>query len=1072
MKKTAYIVSLVALLFTTIATMAQTADQYALYNYRNDGDFNAWLNIDVDSITYSCRDLNGVEHDDVVTQEVWTPDSVYRIPLDVVDSIAFRAPEPVFRDGVFHITEDHLPYTVGVEPAAVTFSSSMPAAMLPAVGQVVVSDIYDTPFDEGFAGRVVKIETTGGGSRVECEEVTLDDIFDEFVYVGKSIAYNDESRSVSAHRSLRERNMDGTVEFPLGKFKLDLVSEKEIDEWSGETIDKDSYVTISGSPTIIIDYTIRHVKNQDDIFKVVLSNKSKYELELKLSADGKAVDKEVYCKSFIPIPMGVPAIYGKICFGGFFTIEGDATLAATIPLTLQQNIGFDSTADLFDGIIFNFEGSKVETPELTASLNGSVSGGLAFKYVTCVVAEKLVSANIKLKTGPKLSGKIELSSNGFVDGGWSWYEAMKDTKVTFEPFVAKVSGGLELFKKKKDWSYTLPLGDYIDALKKREYFIFPEFTAPELPSYFAFANGDYAATAMTTEVTRNLLLPVVPGLAVYDKDDNPIELVYSDSTYRWEADWTNSNLQMDMSGLKAGEDYVVRPIFKSKYFGSVKARPTSDFTMPSSVSFSQPEVKLAEGQETVVTLNGGWGMYEIVGDDQSVVSYTFSGDGFSGGGGAGGGGTAWPDDEFGGGGGGGGTAWGDHVPMIILVGKQKGHAVITVKDIRTGETATLDVTVADIEVAAETIDLGLPSGTLWASYNIGASRPEEYGDYLSWGETEPQPVEYYWTTYSHCDGVSNSNHDIGQDISGTEYDAAHVRWGDGWTMPTKADFKELTSCCDYKMTTRNGVKGFEFTGPNGNTMFIPAAGYRFRTNLQKEGEEASCWSATQTTNVNFAHEMNVSADQALWDCYINRFAGLTVRPVKHLPPVPADAVDLGLPSGTLWASYNIGATEPEGYGSYFSWGETEPKDWYSWGTYTHCDGTKETCHDIGIEISGTEYDVARVKWGEPWQMPTSEQINELVKNCQHEWTTHNGVNGTLVTGPNGNTIFLPAAGFMSGSTLYHPEEYGLYKSGTRCGEDDLAESWLLNADEKAFVRIGIWNSTGHTVRPVISGSSR
>lgn len=124
----------------------------------------------------------------------------------------------------------------------------------------------------------------------------------------------------------------------------------------------------------------------------------------------------------------------------------------------------------------------------------------------------------------------------------------------------------------------------------------------------------------------------------------------------------------------------------------------------------------------------------------------------------------------------------------------------------------------------------------------------------------------------------------------------------------------------------------------------------------------------------------------------------------------AEAIDLGLPSGTKWASWNVGASKPEEYGGYYAWGETEEKDYYDWDTYTHCDGSEETCHHIGDDIAGTEYDVAHVKWGGSWRMPTRAQQDELRENCTREWTQQNGVNGSRVTGPNGNSIFLPAAG--------------------------------------------------------------
>jgi hypothetical protein len=130
-------------------------------------------------------------------------------------------------------------------------------------------------------------------------------------------------------------------------------------------------------------------------------------------------------------------------------------------------------------------------------------------------------------------------------------------------------------------------------------------------------------------------------------------------------------------------------------------------------------------------------------------------------------------------------------------------------------------------------------------------------------------------------------------------------------------------------------------------------------------------------------------------------------------------VDLGLPSGTLWATCNVGANAPEEFGHQFAWGETAPKETYNWSTYKwNKDGVlTKYCNDIlyGPVDYKTELDpeddAAYVNWGPSWRMPTLEQQKELYNNCTQRWTTMNGVNGILVTGPNGNTIFLPAAGF-------------------------------------------------------------
>ncbi len=145
-------------------------------------------------------------------------------------------------------------------------------------------------------------------------------------------------------------------------------------------------------------------------------------------------------------------------------------------------------------------------------------------------------------------------------------------------------------------------------------------------------------------------------------------------------------------------------------------------------------------------------------------------------------------------------------------------------------------------------------------------------------------------------------------------------------------------------------------------------------------------------------------------------------------------VDLGLPSGTLWATCNIGASRPEEYGDYFAWGETEPKEVYNWSTYKWCKGSYSsltkycTNSTYGIVDNKTELDpeddAAYVNWGPSWRMPTYNQLGELKNQCSWTWTTHNGVNGYLVIGPNGNKLFFPATGYRYDSSLGEAGAYG------------------------------------------------
>ncbi|MBO5812351.1 MAG: InlB B-repeat-containing protein [Bacteroidaceae bacterium] len=155
----------------------------------------------------------------------------------------------------------------------------------------------------------------------------------------------------------------------------------------------------------------------------------------------------------------------------------------------------------------------------------------------------------------------------------------------------------------------------------------------------------------------------------------------------------------------------------------------------------------------------------------------------------------------------------------------------------------------------EYVFLGLPSGLFWATCNVGADTPEDYGDYFAWGETEPKS-DYSWSTYKHCNNGSSSKltkYNVGSswgtiDNKTTldlEDDAAHVNWGGGWRMPTDNELFELRTQCTWKWITQNGVKGYKVTSKtNGNSIFLPAAGYRTGTMWYDAGSYGYYWSSS------------------------------------------------------------------------------------------------------------------------------------------------------------------------------------------------------------------------------------
>lgn len=464
------------------------------------------------------------------------------------------------------------------------------------------------------------------------------------------------------------------------------------------------------------------------------------------------------------------------------------------------------------------------------------------------------------------------------------------------------------------------------------------------------------------------------------------------------------------------------------------------------------------------------------------------------------------------------------------------------------ETPPAGSNTADNKDPHEYVDLGLPSGTLWATCNVGANSPEEYGDYFAWGETEPKS-EFSWSTYKYFKSPEDiitkycTNNDEGRVDNKTELeamdDAATANWGADWQTPSPLQFEELinSSYTTTTWTTMNGVKGRRITSKsNGNSIFLPAAGCRRDAGLSSAGSYGYYWSRSlfYVNNSNDACYLLFNSTDILTNSY-DRCYGRSLRPVREkgvrtvavksvilyqaevslwigearqlnanvLPwyatnknlkwecsnrgvatvdqtgKVTAVAVgtctitcsatdgsgvkaeckvtvikndnsgtldgheyvDLGLPSGTLWATCNVGASSPEEYGDYYAWGETTTKGIYNWSTYKYCQGSSSTMtkyctdSDYGTVDNKTELepsdDAATVNWGSGWQMPSEEQCEELWDDGYTitVWTTMNGKYGMKITSKsNGNSIFLPAAGCRYDASLDDAGSYGSYWS--------------------------------------------
>ena len=198
---------------------------------------------------------------------------------------------------------------------------------------------------------------------------------------------------------------------------------------------------------------------------------------------------------------------------------------------------------------------------------------------------------------------------------------------------------------------------------------------------------------------------------------------------------------------------------------------------------------------------------------------------------------------------------------------------------------------------------------------------------------------------------------------------------------------------------------------------------------------------------------------------------------EKLGTIPEYAVDLGLPSGTLWADRNVGADAPEAFGDFFAWGETEPKETYSWATYLLCNGSASTLteycnHSNSGTVDGKttldlEDDAAYVKMGKDWRMPTAAEQQELMTQCTREWTTQNGVQGYKLTGPNNNSIFFPASGYCANKLHLNTGPWGYYRSSTLFSNSSTHANILYFDDSSYNCGNRYFRFNGYSVRAVV-----
>lgn len=302
------------------------------------------------------------------------------------------------------------------------------------------------------------------------------------------------------------------------------------------------------------------------------------------------------------------------------------------------------------------------------------------------------------------------------------------------------------------------------------------------------------------------------------------------------------------------------------------------------------------------------------------------------------------------------------------------------------------------------VDLGLPSGVKWSPWNMGSSSPMDVPstDYARYGWGDPTgEVHASYSTYYPISQTSQYQNGGKIDIAGTAYDIATVKWGSGWRLPREADWNELLSKCTavfgtYTDGSGKTHKGLKITGPNGNFIYLPAAGMKnSQGQLKFDNESSYYWMSTNISRSDIYVVSVLTSYVDLQQSYI--FCQVPIRPVYQesgsggsqggstvtKPETTAGkavkAVDLGL--SILWADRNIGAGAEKAQGSFIRWAETSAPDPVDYSDTTYSLYKNDAYVLTGMIPLSESYDAASEQWGGTWRIPTSAEWGELVNNC-------------------------------------------------------------------------------------------
>lgn len=847
------IVMLLCLVSSGVLAVAQE-EQRAFFVHRNDGDFNVMFFSQVDSMVYSRIDTDSILRDDYVTQEIWTQDTVVRIPVAAIDSITFQTPSNIYKEDAVIIDQGRQGWIEKVDSLTLYYSLSTPVYLVPEVGEKMVEHETSDLFPNGFIGKVKSVTKNDEYIVVDCDQLSTSDVFDRYYCIleGKC-----EKTTDGKLRLKRARENGITVPIPSLEFKGEADfgwAWKESEECKFGIGTSCSY---SGTiePTLYYTY-IDEYGDKYVCVKLGIDNTFTFKSNLyggfSLEKDWEILDASAPI-THVPILK----LYAKV--GPRFTFTGNIALdfEQTTLFSLKFTYIWASASGLSPSNGFKKPEFEIVHRNIAKAMGEiSVYGGMFVELGIALITDDLGKMYTRGDTGFELGIKADIGKS--LDDAYkstNFYERAEDLVTVSLDRKFGVSSGVAADL------LGFHAGAAIEGMVKLNLFergLIPKFSNTR---YFA---QDNAESYLTCEIDKDILAAVPVGFKVYDEDGNMVFKEYYTDDYSG----SFNEYRIPYTFNKVNTTYTAYPVFK--LFGEYEVLASPGVEMKSEVS--------------PVTVGG-----EAISSDEASISGRLDGD--------------YKFLEVGGYSV--GFLYGESAELqesgtSIVVGLNAdgtfGSKLIKLKDGTTyyycaylkvggkiyyGEVKSF----ATPKIPKDAVDLGL--SVLWAKYNVGASKEGDCGGLYGWADATGSQTAFdvmsedgtTWTSPLY--GGANPPVSISGNAS---YDIASSKWGGGWRMPTEAEVIELIDNCTTEYEEIDGVSGVRFTSTiNGESIFMPMAGDRFGTEMRETGYTGYYWTGTLNTDNRFnAYRMNFTAAGAEWDNY-PRYIGHSVRPVIAKP---------------------------------------------------------------------------------------------------------------------------------------------------------------------------------------------